>query len=127
MPLVSPFMRMTCPFCFKRFHLADAPHRKVGLGAPQEADAALGAFFEIPPPPMGKVIDPPKLPWYARLWQRFAVPAEAADERKICPGCHVYVPDKIASGEVGSEVIAIVGARSSGKSNYFGVLLNLLR
>ena len=47
--------------------------------------------------------------------------------RKICPNCHLPLPRKTANGEISSEVIAIIGARNSGKSNYFGVLIDFLK
>ena len=47
--------------------------------------------------------------------------------RKVCPNCHLPLPRKTANGEISSEVIAIIGARGSGKSNFFGVLLDALK
>jgi hypothetical protein len=38
----------------------------------------------------------------------------------------MFLPHKMACGELDSEILAIVGARNAGKSNYFGVLINAL-
>jgi hypothetical protein len=125
---VSPLGKVTCPHCSEQFHLSKAPHRLVGLSAPTAADQALEKHFGSPMPPMGQVDDSMvNGSIWRRLRRRFYLPAEPLDQRRICPHCHINLPNYMASGEVGSEVFAIVGARNSGKSNYFGVLLHQLR
>lgn len=128
MGLVSPLQKVTCPHCFERFHLSRAPHRLLGRGVPTEPDLAIAKHFGIPARPLNKVdYSPTEGSFWRRLGRRFYLPPEPSDARKICPGCHIFLPDKMASGEMSGEVFAIVGARSSGKSNYFGVLLRELR
>ncbi|MFO7906580.1 MAG: hypothetical protein ACQESR_03865 [Planctomycetota bacterium] len=61
--------------------------------------------------------------WLRRMWISHD---PASDRKKVCPRCHMFLPHKMASGELDSEILAIVGARSAGKSNYFGVLINAL-
>lgn len=43
----------------------------------------------------------------------------------VCPDCHKSLPDSTLDGE--DLIIAIVGSRSSGKSNYIGVLIHELQ
>jgi hypothetical protein len=38
----------------------------------------------------------------------------------------MFLPNATANGQLSSDIVAVWGARSSGKSNYFGVLLNSL-
>ncbi|MCG8649741.1 MAG: hypothetical protein MI861_07905, partial [Pirellulales bacterium] len=59
-----------------------------------------------------------------RLIGRFV--SNGNEGQKICPKCHLPLPHATAQGELDPKTIAIVGARSSGKSNYFAVLLNEL-
>jgi hypothetical protein len=59
--------------------------------------------------------------------QRLFVPDDWKDgTKKICPNCHMLLPHATASGQLASETVAIIGAKSSGKSNFFGVLLHEL-
>lgn len=127
MRIVTPWHRVVCPFCFTRFHLADAARRETSLAAPRERDNSLGAFLAIPPPEMPKVQPAPPASFLKWLSDRFVVHNEESREwKKVCPDCHMHLPHKTASGELASEVIAIIGTRNSGKSNFFGVLLNTL-
>lgn len=125
MRLISPWSKATCPYCFEQFHLSQAPRRLTRPGSATEPDEQVGRYLAVPPPDLGKVVHPDR----DRAWQRLlarVVVEEDGDSRKICPHCHMFLPTKTANGELTSEVIAIIGARSSGKSNYLGVLLNLL-
>jgi len=125
--LVAPWHRVVCPFCFSRFHLADASRRETSPSAPRERDDHLGKFLAIPPPEMPKVVPPKASPFLKRLGRRFVVNPERTGEWKtVCPDCHMHLPHKTANGELDSEVIAIIGTRNSGKSNFFGVLLQAL-
>lgn len=108
---------ITCPYCFARFPYTDAPYRLCTPGAPVEADEVLGRFLEDHVPPvLGRV-----LPRRHRSSQ-----AEMIDLKKICPDCHMILPYAAANGQSAGEIIAVVGMRSSGKSNFNGVLLNAL-
>lgn len=129
MPLVTPFKRVACPYCFERFQPVQTLRRDISPGAPIADDHHIQKFFGLPSPPrLGEVHPVPvgKSFWH-RLWRRVFVPREGDQERMICPNCHIFLPDLIARGEAAREVIAIVGARNSGKSNYFGVLIQYLR
>jgi len=116
-----------CPTCFEQFYLGDAPSRSTSAVGPEEPDNGLGDFLNIQPPSMRRVEPVPAAgfmgQWFRRLW----LPHDStSDRKKVCPRCHLYLPHKMASGELKSEILAIVGARNAGKSNYFGVLINAL-
>jgi len=119
---------VVCPFCFERFFLAAAPRRVTSAAGAVQPDGHVARYLGFDAPPdMGEVRVPPAGNFWEQLLQRIVVSEEGdGDSRKICPNCHMYLPNKTANGELTSEVFAIIGARSSGKSNYFGVLLNLL-
>lgn len=129
MPVLSPFGKVNCPHCFSRFHLSLAPRRFVSRGAPTEPCGLVGKHFGLSPLPVLPKIDRSHISssFWKRLGRRFYTSPDPNNLRSICPECGIFLPDKIASGELSSEVFAIVGARSSGKSNYFGVLLHELR
>jgi hypothetical protein len=128
MPLISPFGRATCPFCFARFHLSEAPRRDVSRTAPTEPDERVAQFLRpAPVQEMGRVEAPPNGGPLAWLRRRFVATTDEPPWRKICPECHMVLPAAMASGELSSQIIAIVGGRSTGKSNFFGVLIDRLQ
>ena len=131
MALVAPWTKALCPFCFETFHLSDAPRRRTS-GA-KERDEFVGRFLsspgnEVPPPEMHKIEPPPSQGGFMRrLYHSFFVPDDWNGEvKKVCPNCHLFLPHATACEMLGSEIIAIIGDRGSGKSNYFGVLLREL-
>jgi hypothetical protein len=96
-------------------------------GGPREGDVKLGAFLAIPAPHLGKVEPLTGRSAAQRLLGCVFVPDDwKGQTRKVCPRCHLYLPHATASGLLGSEAVAIIGARSAGKSNYFGLLLQQL-
>jgi hypothetical protein len=124
--LVPPWRTAACPFCFEAFHLSQAPRRSLAA-SPLAPDPAVARFLGTQTAELGKVIEPPGGLWWRRLLARVLVQTRHDDDtRKICPGCHMFLPHMIAAGELDSEGIAIIGARDSGKSNFFGVLLHAL-
>lgn len=48
-------------------------------------------------------------------------------KHRICPHCHMKLPVQLSSGSMASNIIAVIGYRDSGKSNFFGVLINELK
>jgi hypothetical protein len=122
------YLKGRCPTCFEQLYLGDAPSRSMSPVGPQEPDDGLGDFLHIQPSPSMRRVEPVPATglvgrWLRRLW----LPHDpASDRKKVCPRCHLYLPHKMASGELQSEILAIVGARNAGKSNYFGVLINAL-
>jgi hypothetical protein len=113
--------------CHRDFYLGDAPSRSLSSIGPSEPDTALADFLNLKQvPDMRRVEPPPGTNWGERWLRRFWLSHENGDRRKICPHCHLFLPHKLASGELAGEVLAIVGARNAGKSNFFGVLINAL-
>ncbi len=122
------YMKGKCPTCFEEFYLGDAPSRSTSPVGPQEPDDGLGDFLHIQPSPSMRRVEPVNATdFVGRWWRRLRLPHDpASDRKKVCPRCHLYLPHKMASGELRSEILAIVGARNAGKSNYFGTLINAL-
>jgi hypothetical protein len=125
MGLIAPWRQTFCPYCCNRFHLSSAPRRLTdGSRVP---DAVFGAFLKIPPPDLGKVQTSTGRSLLARLFRRFVIPDDWRDgARKICPHDHMFLPTAAASGHLMPKVVAIIGTRASGKSNFFGVLIDAL-
>lgn len=127
MKFVAPWSSIHCPACCHRFHLSQAGRRLQSPSAPTEPDDKLGRFLGMPAPPLAKVEPPLKGGILGRMYRRIVIHDDGRQGwKKVCPECHFPLPHKTAIGEVNSEFFAIIGARSSGKSNYFGVLLKLL-
>lgn len=128
MPLVTPWSKALCPFCFNRFHLS-AAHLRYNLSeGNKEPDIQVAKFLSMnSAPQLGAVDTRGARTIVSRLFRRIFVPNDHGGKTlRICPKCHMNLPNATATGQLSSEIIAIVGARSSGKSNYFGVLLKNL-
>ncbi len=125
---------ITCPYCFARlaseriaFRCAGSPGR--GPGCAPRLDERLAAYTGSPAaaslPP---VFEPPdagrrRLSGGAR---RRADCPECAQStaRRVCPECHNPLP--AAYCETPGKIVALVGAKNSGKSTYISVLLHEL-
>lgn len=129
MPFISPWRKVICPFCFGGFHLADAPSRKISANVKKEPDPVLGRFLGVQVVPVTFPVVPAP-DGLTNFLHRFYIPTQrdrnAVVYHRICPYCHMELPIAMSNGYLKSDIIAIVGTRSSGKSNYFGVLLELL-
>lgn len=121
MAFVAPWSKVICPFCFERFHLSKSHIRETGPAAKILPDVKLGQFLSVPAPLMGKVSEPK-----GGLFSRFLIKHLDSNLKRICPYCHMKLPHKTALGEISSKVFAFIGGRSSGKSNFFGILINSL-
>jgi hypothetical protein len=129
MRLHVPFRNVTCPYCLCIFHPSEVARRLIFKGAPEEPDEKLRDFLGLQnAPQMGKVEYPvaPATPWEAVLRRCLSNNEHGRGWKPVCPSCHMTLPNKIANGELAGDVIAIIGSRNSGKSNYFGVLLHEL-
>ena len=127
MAFINPLSKATCPFCFNRFHLSMAPRRTTDPTLPQIKDSKMGNFLGRPDLELGAITEPSEFSWLEKLFGKTYIADDwKSGHKKICPNCHMYLPHATASGQLNSKTIAIIGARSSGKSNYFGVLLNEL-
>ncbi len=111
-----------CPNCFREIRLGQAPFRCIS--PPQacrpEPDPVLSEHWSVGVP-VGRVIPPTG---------QFELTAEClechtASGQRICPVCHADLPRTI--GEYDNFVIAIVGLKEVGKSNFITVLIETLR
>ena len=141
MPFISPWSRVLCPICFNRFHMGQSPFRCINPDAtmcPYEPDLEWGRFLgrkrsvrgveEFEPVPMRRI-----LPESARSLSRWIytphevrcstcrVPTRA----RICPECHNRLPPNLS--EIKNRIVAVIGARAAGKSNFIAVLIKALR
>jgi hypothetical protein len=124
---------ITCPYCFARlpreriaFRCAGSPGR--GPGCEPRLDEKLAdytgsaAAASLPP-----VFDPPAAGRrLGRGFRRRAACPECRQDtaRRVCPECHNPLPG--AYCETPGKIVALVGAKNSGKSTYIAVLLHEL-
>lgn len=123
-----PFI--TCPYCFAAvpreriaFRCAGDAGRGPGCAPrPDEPLAAyLGSAVSLPP-----VFGPPAAGRRRRTAQRRAACPDCGrfTARRACPECHNPLP--AAYCETPGKIVALVGAKNSGKSTYIAVLLHEL-
>lgn len=117
---------ITCPYCFTavpqrsvRFRCqGGAPGR--GAGCPPEVDDVLADY-------LGSAVAatlPPVFSADGRR-QRADCPRCGLDTfRRVCPACHNQLPAQYC--ETPGKIVALVGAKNSGKSTYIAVLLHEL-
>ncbi|MFB7514637.1 hypothetical protein [Streptomyces sp. NPDC056144] len=127
-----------CPYCFERSQAARLPYRclmsRTGLrgGTPcdPERDDLWAGFTGGTAAPSaymrGPVFPAPRaLPW-SRGGGRAECPrCGVASPVRVCAGCHSDLPSDYCSQD--SRIIALIGAKASGKSTYVSVLVNELR
>ncbi|MQA24018.1 MAG: hypothetical protein GEU94_00800 [Micromonosporaceae bacterium] len=117
---------ITCPYCFTmsprrsvRFRCqGGAPGR--GSGCPPEVDTVLADY-------LGSTVAatlPPVFDADGRR-QRAECPACRQETfKRVCPACHNQLPAQYC--ETPGKIVALVGAKNSGKSTYISVLLHEL-
>lgn len=123
---------ITCLFCFSRFPPEQALFRCANSTCPDMAPDPVYASYEGLPGigAMGHVFPAPPP---ARSLLSRAAPALSADcptcgrmtQKRICPVCHHELQHD--AGMVDEKIIAIIGARSAGKSSYIAALVRRLR
>ena len=110
-----------CPYCYAGFNPQDIQFRCAGLGAEgckPEPDRVLSAHTGRPETLL------PAFP-AQRLDRPAACPrCGAVSSVRICPHCHRRLPAKF--GEIPSYLIALVGAKESGKTVFLAVLVHEL-
>jgi hypothetical protein len=122
----NPLTSTLCPFCFERFQLYAAPLRPLENAGDQpppfENDTALADFLGLPE----ALLPPLKKPDPA-FWGKLRLDNSVLSQNdRACPKCHLPLPVALARGEADSRLIAIVGDRWSGKSNFFASLVHQL-
>jgi len=118
--LKATLSKETCPFCFERFGLRDAPFRCGNKRCAQVRDEVLSKAWGDNRP-IGNVIPPRRA-----LSRESACPdcGELARKR-LCPACHMELPHTV--GESRSFVFAVIGAKEAGKSHYLAVLIHQIQ
>ncbi|MBR0237910.1 MAG: hypothetical protein IJQ39_07460 [Thermoguttaceae bacterium] len=128
MPLTHPLSKVLCPFCFREFHLGQAPLRVISSSVRVNDPVVQRFLSKESDVPMAPVEQPTGFFNKALRW--FWYPSLTDDnevKHRICPHCHMELPVQLANNKLRSNIIAVTGYRSSGKSNFFGVLIDALR
>ena len=130
MPFTLPFSKVVCPFCFHEFRIGHAPFR-VYSDPNRVQDPKVLEFLNLtgvrmPMPPVEEIQG-----FWRKLIGLVYYPKMRDKNRivknRICPSCHMTLPTQLANNGKKGDVIAVVGYRNTGKSNFFGVLIPSLR
>lgn len=122
---------ITCPFCFTRFAPAGALFRCANPRCPGRVEDAIYADYQglVTPEVMGRVFpaEPSRGGWLRLL--RPPISAVCPDcgvetHRRVCPTCHYEL--LYDAGLTEEHMIAVLGGRGTGKSNYIAMLVNRL-
>lgn len=120
--------KIVCPYCFEEFNRSDVMFRCTNDNCEKEIDEAMKRFWGG---------DRQMLPAFENGLGKFArmmdkMPDSAAcpkcghtSHTVICPKCHNMIPKEMVEHK--GYIISIIGARSSGKTNYITVLIDQLR
>lgn len=118
--------RLLCPYCFSHFAGKEMAFRCANptSACPPEPDQQLGRFLGQPAVPRPRTFVP--LAGYLdRGVKRSAVCSCGYETRlKLCPHCHNDWPASLESTD--NLVLAIIGAKDVGKSQYIAVLIHEL-
>lgn len=114
----------TCPYCFEQFKISNAPYRCSNLSCPgQEVDGVLRRQWSklAGGGKQGKVLSPRG----ARSGRKKCDACKRPTDDRICPACHAPLPPNY--GKCENAIIAVIGAKNSGKSHYIATLVKELR
>jgi Double-GTPase 2 len=118
-----PQMRMACPYCYEPFYRwqilfqCSGKASRIGKQCAPASDPAYAARFG----------DVAQLPVFSSSWrQRKAIHPPCAEKTwfRVCPRCHHRLPADFE--RVPSRMVAVVGARDSGKTAMLTVLIREL-
>ncbi len=126
MSLFSSEKFIVCPFCFESFPLQQMCLRCVNpVCRGKVADTLFAHARGYAPVIMGRVLIPPSGQYRPGMSHQVACDfCEKVSRTLLCPICHFELPYDI--GQIEQKVIAIIGARASGKSHYIASLINRL-
>jgi hypothetical protein len=119
---LDPRARLACPYCYELFAEWQIEFRCSGRPGPAgvrcepEPDPRLETFF-------GTTGDRPHT--FPDRWHRYrsVCPVSRAQTfERVCPRCHTTLP--VHFGRIRSELIALVGARDSGKTVFMTVFVH---
>ena len=120
--------KVVCPYCFEKFKKSEVKFRcsNYSGNCSDIEDAAMKAFWGE------QVKDKPVLDHGSTISSLLGTMPKSAkckcgniSYKTICPQCHNELPSEMV--ENGGFIISIIGARSSGKTNYITTLINELR
>lgn len=122
--MVSFLSNLLCPYCYQPFPKRKIMFRCTGLIGPNgnrcepQRDPALAQRFA-----MNEALPPP---FEGNGWRTGARCPHCRGEstQRICPQCHSLLP--VHFGKVDSRLIALIGAKGTGKTVYMTVLLHEL-
>lgn len=115
---------LVCPYCYLAFREKEIVFRCSGLRGPggkpcsPERDTVLTKLFD------DKTLVPPAFAADGRKLAATHKKCGAETRHRICPHCHSQLP--VHFGKVDSRIIAMIGAKESGKTVYMTVLLHEL-
>ena len=118
--------KVVCPYCFKEFERRDVKFRCGNVSRCKRTDdAVLHAYWKITQI-TGVAITPKKGFFRFGGTPDSAVCPECGEKsyQMICPHCHNRIPKEMVKKK--GYIISIIGARSSGKTNYITTLINEL-
>ncbi|WP_344474311.1 TRAFAC clade GTPase domain-containing protein [Nonomuraea monospora] len=119
---------LTCPYCYQPFQSRKVMFRCTGLLGPNgkrceaKRDTALSGRFR-----MNEALPPVFSPGSLATSRRMSACCPGCggeSTQRICPHCHSQLP--VHFGRVDSRLIALIGAKGTGKTIYMTVLLHEL-
>ncbi len=118
------FDKITCPFCFTRFSPRNVAFRCTNRTCTSytEPDRPLQTFYgKVPDDKIkGHIVNPTGIRLFTPEQCKCDV-CGISTVNTVCPCCHNSLQRQYI--ETGGRIIAIVGARNSGKTNYITVLI----
>ncbi len=120
--------KLICPFCFHAFAAQDLCFRCIIPSCPgREPDKVYAEARCYVVTKMGRVIIPPDKPWFWSGAPREAVcnSCKAVSHTYLCPYCHFELPHDV--GQIDQRIVAIIGARATGKTHYIASLITRLQ
>ncbi len=128
--MVSFIKRAMCPFCCTRFNVSEARYRCANPRCSGQAPDSIYAEYQGLPvaSPMGPVFDSPNKGRFARFQdsRRADCPfCNRETSKQVCKVCHFELLSD--AGATDERIIAVIGGRGVGKSNYIATLVHRLR
>lgn len=129
-----------CPYCFDKILTRDIEHRCGNTRCPGLAEDPLLTGYRSFKSAAGAAAPkyPPVLEWKPRgFWEKITGGANPYKRRAVCPSCNIRSFVMICprchnelpgtAGKMKENIIAVIGDKNSGKSNYIAALVHRLR
>lgn len=120
--------KIVCPYCFEEFNRSEVMFRCTNDDCEKLMDLKLSHFWGQDRKMLPFVEN--QLGWLAKKLDSMPDSADCprcghTTYTVICPHCHNVIPKEMVKNK--GYIISIIGARSSGKTNYITVLIDQLR